>query len=226
MALVTGWHRTSRAHNKPLVAGTRRERCWRSRPWPPPSSTRVECSTSRPWGIDGPLGRGQHHRRPGGVGQGAARTAFRDLPPQHVQMNPVAARYRALIGTAPRAARPGRTQLDDNDAINALGVRLDAYAKLDCRSCCWRRQEPEASRRTLDALERRCPQHPPTAHGTARSQRDITPRPAAFAQAIARQIDEELRPLTPAAGDSAAGETVVREPAARPRAAVRRRPTS
>lgn len=83
-------------------------------------------------------------------------------------------------------------QLDDNDAIDALGVRLEEYAKLDLPILLLGGdRSPRHLAERLDALERALPRtRRLVMHGQGHSAEQRAPD--RVARAIARFIDEDL----------------------------------
>jgi pimeloyl-ACP methyl ester carboxylesterase len=145
--------------------------------------------------IDGPLGGDSIIAAREALAKGRPGTAFGIFLRNMVQMNPVAARLiGALIGTRPELRDRVERQLDDNDAINALGVRLDAYAKLDLPILLLGGDKsPKHLGERLDALEKALPHtRRLLMHGQGHNAENTAP--SRVAQAIARQIDEELPP--------------------------------
>jgi pimeloyl-ACP methyl ester carboxylesterase len=145
--------------------------------------------------IDEPLGGDGIIAAREAMAKGRPGKAFAIFLRDMVQMNPVAARLiGALVGTRSELRDRVERQLDDNDAINALGVRLDAYAKLDLPILLLGGDKsPKHLGERLDALEKALPHtRRLLMHGQGHNANNTAPR--RVAQAIARHIDEELPP--------------------------------
>jgi pimeloyl-ACP methyl ester carboxylesterase len=123
---------------------------------------------------------------------GQAMTIFlRDV----VEMPPLLARIGGiLMGRHPEYRRRVVRQLDDNDAIDALGVRLAAYAQLDLPILLiGGDRSPRHLTARLDALEQALPRTGRLVlHGQGHSAERRAPE--RVAAAIARFIDEDLPP--------------------------------
>jgi pimeloyl-ACP methyl ester carboxylesterase len=143
----------------------------------------------------------------GGAGQAAARAAldagrpgraFRIFLRDVVGMPPAIA-YGAglLIGRDPQMAARVPRQLDDNDAIDALGVRLDAYATIDVPVLLiGGDRSPRHLTGRLDALQRRLPHRRRLVlHGQGHLAQQRAPE--RVARAIARHYDDEVAPVRP-----------------------------
>jgi pimeloyl-ACP methyl ester carboxylesterase len=110
-----------------------------------------------------------------------------------VRMSPLKARIVGLIvGRHPEYRRRVVRQLDDNDAIDALGVRLDEYAKLDLPVLLiGGDKSPRHLTERLDALERALPHtRRVLLHGQGHNAERQAPD--RVARAITKFIDEEL----------------------------------
>ena len=99
-----------------------------------------------------------------------------------------------FVGRHPEYRRRVERQLDDNDAIDALGVRLPAYAQLDLPILLLGGDKsPRHLRERLDALERTLPRtRRLLMHGQGHSAERRAPQ--RVATAIATFIDEDLTP--------------------------------
>jgi pimeloyl-ACP methyl ester carboxylesterase len=110
-----------------------------------------------------------------------------------VRMSPLLARLAGLyIGRHPEYRRRVVRQLDDNDAIDALGVRLEEYAKLDLPILLiGGDRSPAHLAERLDALERTLPRtRRLVMHGQGHNAERQAPD--RVAKAIATFIDQEL----------------------------------
>ena len=110
-----------------------------------------------------------------------------------VQLSPLMAQIAGFfIGRHPDYRQRVVRQLDDNDAIDALGVRLDEYAKLDLPALLiGGDRSPRHLAERLDALERALPRtRRLVMHGQGHNaEREAPDR---LAKAIAKFIDEDL----------------------------------
>ena len=107
---------------------------------------------------------------------------------------PLAGLAGFFVGRHPEYRRRVERQLDDNDAIDALGVRLPAYAQLDLPILLLGGDKsPRHLRERLDALERTLPRtRRLLMHGQGHSAERRAPQ--RVATAIATFIDEDLTP--------------------------------
>jgi pimeloyl-ACP methyl ester carboxylesterase len=128
---------------------------------------------------------------------GKAGTALAIFLRDVVRMNPLLCWAAGMaMGRQPEMrGRIGR-QLDDTDALDALGVRLDAYAKLDLPILLMGGDKsPRHLGERLDALEHALPhtrrlQMHGQGHGAERRA------PDRVARAIAKHLDEEVAPAS------------------------------
>jgi pimeloyl-ACP methyl ester carboxylesterase len=99
-----------------------------------------------------------------------------------------------FVGRHPEYRRRVERQLDDNDALDALGVRLPAYARLDLPILLLGGDKsPRHLAERLDALERTLPRtRRLLMHGQGHSAERRAPQ--RVATAIATFIDEDLTP--------------------------------
>jgi pimeloyl-ACP methyl ester carboxylesterase len=145
--------------------------------------------------IDGPLGGDSGAIARGELERGKPGKAFTIFLRDMVQMNPIAARLiGGLVGMRADLRERVERQLDDNDAINALGVRLDAYAKLESPILLLGGDKsPGHLGARLDALEHALPRtRRLLMHGQGHNaERSAPDRVAA---AITKHIDDELTP--------------------------------
>lgn len=112
-----------------------------------------------------------------------------------VRMSPLMARIAGfLIGHHPGYRQRVVRQLDDSDAIDALGIRLDEYAKLDLPILLvGGDRSPRHLAERLDALERALPRtRRVVMHGQGHNAERQAPD--RVARAIATFIDEDLPP--------------------------------
>jgi len=145
--------------------------------------------------IDGPLGGDSNRAARAALELGKHGQAFTIFLRDVVQMNPVVARLiGAVIGIRPAMRDQVERQLDDGDAINALGARLGAYARLEMPILLLGGDKsPKHLGERMDALEKALPRtRRMLMHGQGHNaERSAPDRVAA---AIARHIDEELPP--------------------------------
>ncbi|AGZ45680.1 hypothetical protein AFR_37130 [Actinoplanes friuliensis DSM 7358] len=100
----------------------------------------------------------------------------------------------AFVGRHPEYRRRVIRQLDDNDAIDALGVRLPAYADLDLPILLLGGdRSPRHLAERLDALEQALPRtRRLLMHGQGHNAERSAP--ARVAQAITKFLDEDIKP--------------------------------
>jgi pimeloyl-ACP methyl ester carboxylesterase len=145
--------------------------------------------------IDEPLGGGSNEIARGVLEEGKPGKAFAIFLRDMVQMRPATARLiGALVGMRAELRDRVERQLDDNDAINALGVRLDAYAKLEMPILLvGGDKSPKHLGERLDALEKVLPHtRRLLMHGQGHNAERSAPD--RLAAAITKHIDEELPP--------------------------------
>ena len=146
--------------------------------------------------VDQPLGGQAQVRARAAIARGKPGTALAIFLRDVVKMNPVMA---TLAGVAINW-RPGEIggrverQLDDNDALDALGNRLDAYAKIDVPVLLLAGdRSPRHLGTRLDALRRVLPHSRlVTMHGQAHNAERTAP--GRVATAITTYLDEDLGP--------------------------------
>lgn len=143
--------------------------------------------------IDGPVGGDSNAAARAALDQGkpavAATIFFRDM----VRLNPITAwAIGRVIGSQPDLRELLERQLDDNDAINALGVRLDSYATLAMPVLLiGGDKSPAHLGERLDALGKVLPRHRRlTLHGQGHNADRRAPD--RLAKAIAKHLDEEV----------------------------------
>jgi len=145
--------------------------------------------------IDGPIGGDSNSLARAVLEQGKPGQAFAIFLRDMVQMGPLVSRgIGALIGMQPGMRDRIERQLDDNDAINALGVRLDAYAEIEMPLLLLGGDKsPKHLGERMDALEKALPHtRRMLMHGQGHNAERSAPD--RLAAAIARHIDEELPP--------------------------------
>jgi pimeloyl-ACP methyl ester carboxylesterase len=142
---------------------------------------------------DGPIGGDSNAAARAALDRGKPATAITIFLRDMVRMNPVTAwTLGRVIGGLPSLRGRVERQLDDMDAINALGVRLDAYAKLEMPILLLGGDKsPKHLAERLDALEKVLPHSRRLlmhgqGHGAERRA------PDRVARAITKHIDEEL----------------------------------
>jgi pimeloyl-ACP methyl ester carboxylesterase len=126
---------------------------------------------------------------------GKAGKAFKIILRDVVQMNPLICWVAGVtLGRQADMRGPIGRQLDDCDAIDALGVRLDAYSKLDLPILLiGGNKSPRHLGARLDALEQALPRtRRLLMHGQGHSAQDRDPR--RVASAIERHYDDEVEP--------------------------------
>jgi len=143
--------------------------------------------------IDKPLGGDSSGRARAALAEGKPGEAMTVFLREVVELKPMMARLAGLaIGLSPGLRSRVERQLDDLDAINELGVRLAAYARIELPILLLGGdRSPKHLGERLDALERVLPHSRRLlmhgqGHGAERSA------PARVAKAITKHIDEEL----------------------------------
>jgi pimeloyl-ACP methyl ester carboxylesterase len=137
---------------------------------------------------------------------GKAGKAFAIFLRDVVQMNPLLCWAAGVaLDWQPEMRAPIGRQLDDCDAIDALGVRLDAYAKLELPILLiGGDRSPRHLGERLDAVERALPHtRRLLMHGQGHSAWRRAPQ--RVASAIAKHYDEEVEPTSGSAGGRDAG---------------------
>jgi pimeloyl-ACP methyl ester carboxylesterase len=149
--------------------------------------------------IDEPLGGHSSELARTALEQGKPGKAFTIFLRDMVELSPPVARLLGIaigiVGSRQADLRDRiERQLDDNDAINGLGVRLDAYAKLEMPILLvGGDKSPDHLGRRLDALEQVLPRtRRLLMHGQGHTAERSAP--ARLAAAITRHLDEELAP--------------------------------
>jgi pimeloyl-ACP methyl ester carboxylesterase len=137
---------------------------------------------------------------------GKAGKAFAIFLRDVVGMNPLLCWAAGVaMGRQPEMRAPIGRQLDDCDAIDALGVRLDAYAKLDLPILLMGGDKsPRHLGERLDALERALPRtRRLLMHGQGHAAEHRVPH--RVARAISKHHDEEVEPASGSAGQQPNG---------------------
>lgn len=132
---------------------------------------------------------------------GKAGKAFAIFLRDVVGMNPLLCWAAGVaMGRQPEMRAPIGRQLDDCDAIDALGVRLDAYAKLDLPILLMGGDKsPRHLGERLDALEHVLPRtRRLLMHGQGHAAEHRVPH--RVARAISKHYDEEVEPASGSAG--------------------------
>jgi pimeloyl-ACP methyl ester carboxylesterase len=150
-----------------------------------------------PLPIGEPLGGEAQERARKAMNAGKPGRAFTIFLRDIVRMSPWIAYAAGFMAGRNRdmSARVAR-QLDDNDAIDALGTRLDAYAKIDVPVLLLGGdRSPRHLAERLDALEQALPRtRRVVMHGQGHlAEHDAPDR---VARAITRHVDEEVSPPT------------------------------
>ncbi|MCU7724655.1 alpha/beta hydrolase [Actinoplanes sp. KI2] len=137
--------------------------------------------------LDEPLGGAKLEPARAAIAAGKPGQALRIFLRDVVRTGPVLAAVAGLVLTAkPEWAARVERQLDDNDAIDALGNRLSAYAKIDLPVLLvGGDKSPAHLRKRLDALRRALPQASRlTMHGQGHNAERTAP--ARLAEAVAK----------------------------------------
>jgi pimeloyl-ACP methyl ester carboxylesterase len=142
--------------------------------------------------LDEPLGGPKLIPARQAIADGKGGTAFGIFLRDVVGFNPILTRLIAFaVNRKPELLGTVERQLDDNDAIDELGNRLDAYAKIEVPVLLLAgSKSPRHLGERLDALQRVLPRSRRlTMHGQGHNAERTAPD--RVAQAIARHLDDE-----------------------------------